>query len=148
MFRFDGYNNIFSWAVGYYNSTLQRNVTETVAYDFGTNQTYRHTTENDSFCNNQSLPIKLGKNFNDFINEAWYKHAKIVSDKWEGGHHYQTIEVAYNSYYHFFIYSDNEQMYKINGTMFELPSSINVTYGITDQTFARIYHVTWPWVYV
>ena len=61
-FRFDGNNDLFSLSHTHFDSTFQKNVTETLAIDFVKNMTYMHTTGND-YCKiermQKTLPINI-----------------------------------------------------------------------------------------
>ena len=139
-FRFDGNNNAFSISHTYRNTAFPKNVTETEAYYFVNNMTYMHTTGND-YCMANRMQMTLPMNVIDFIDAVWYNYARIVYDKWIGGHHFQSINVPYHQNYNLTFHSDNDSLYKVNGTAMGYPFSVNVTVGITPANFQIREHI-------
>uniref|UniRef100_A0A7S3JE38 Uncharacterized protein n=1 Tax=Euplotes harpa TaxID=151035 RepID=A0A7S3JE38_9SPIT len=139
-YRFDGYNNIYSFSLTYRNTAFPRNVTETYAYDFNRNITYMHSTGNDK-CVAQRMQYTLPMNLIDFMDSVWYYSAKIVDDRYVSGHHYQTIRANYTAANVVYLTSDNDYLYRVNGTIAGQFSNVNVTRPFTPLTFSRDQHV-------
>lgn len=83
MFRVDGYNNILSHSITYFNASAQTNVTETVAYDYSFNMTYTQSTYLDQ-CSGSRIGNPAVQDLIAFITDQWANHMDLISSKWQG----------------------------------------------------------------
>ena len=139
-YRLDGNNNIFSYSLTFMNTAFGRNTTETTAYDFNRNQTYRHSTGND-MCVNQTMQYTLNANVMEFVNYVWNHYAKVVDEREEKGHHFVTIEVPYDSQDDIFMRLMDNNLNVLNGTFGGSYFFQNATRGFTEKFFIRGDHI-------
>ena len=140
IFRFDGNNNLLSISQTLYDTDFKMNLTFTLAFDFVNNMTYSHSTKYDN-CIKDNEQMIFPNNIIDLIDSIWYNNARIVYDKWIDGHHFQSINVPYDSYYNLTFHSDNDNLYKINGTIGIELFDLSVTAGITPTNFEIRDHI-------
>ena len=96
MHAVDGPNDIYRMTQSYYSSAFGKNVTDTYIKDFRRGRAYVHTTGNPTVCMDQGPIDRFDLDVSKMVDYVWDTYAKLIADKWEGGHHYQWVNIPYN----------------------------------------------------
>ena len=136
VFRFSDPYNIMAYNLTHYNSTYKKNVTDAVAYDFNRNRTYVYSYA-ERRCYNSTSKYSFNYNIVTFMNMAWDYYAKIIDERYIGGHKQTTYEVPIDSQNDYYLTTTDDKLNSTYGYVFGNYRFHNFTSQMVSKPFTE-----------
>lgn len=139
-FKIDGKNNIFSFAVDKKSFSEIGFFTYFEIFDFGTGKAWNGLSWNGE-CYSLGDIDHLSTDVSKYLDYIWDTYARITDDRWEGGHHYQTVNVPYTPDYNETVYFTDNVITHLYGYRFGGGlENKTLTTSIHEEDFTREDH--------